>query len=80
MQLSSTTEIARADQQARRRRASSQLISQGFMHIVLLAMSLLALAPFVWSIFASFKPFKELVSSQDLLPHTWTPEEGQDKP
>ena len=42
------------------------------MHVVLLAMAVLALAPFVWSIFASFKPFKELVSSQDLLPHTWT--------
>ena len=42
------------------------------MHVVLLAISFLALAPFIWSIFASFKPFKELVSSQDLLPHTWT--------
>src|SRR6476659_6587695 len=70
MHLSSTTEGARADRRASGRRASGQFISQGLMHVVLLAM--VALAPFVWSIFASFKPFKELVSSQNLLPHTWT--------
>jgi len=72
MHLSSTTEVARADRRASGRRASGQFISQGLMHVVLLAMAVLALAPFVWSIFASFKPFKELVSSQNLLPHTWT--------
>jgi multiple sugar transport system permease protein len=72
MQLSSTTEVARADRRARGRRASSQVISQGVMHIVLLTVAFLSLAPFIWSIFASFKPFKELVSTQDLLPHTWT--------
>ncbi|MEO7911644.1 MAG: carbohydrate ABC transporter permease [Roseiflexaceae bacterium] len=72
MQLSSTTEVARADRRASRRRVSGQRISQGVMHVVLLAMAFLALAPFIWSIFASFKPFKELVSTQDLLPHTWT--------
>ena len=72
MHISSTTDIARADLRASGRRASGQFISQGFMHIVLLALAFLALAPFIWSIFASFKPFKELVSSQDLLPHTWT--------
>jgi multiple sugar transport system permease protein len=72
MQLSSTTEISRADRRASGRRASGRFISQGLMHVVLLAMAFLALAPFIWSIFASFKPFKELVSSQDLLPHTWT--------
>jgi len=72
MHLSNTTEVARADRRASGRRASGQFISQGLMHVVLLAMVVLALAPFVWSIFASFKPFKELVSSQNLLPHTWT--------
>ena len=72
MHLSNTTEGARADRRASGRRASGQFISQGLMHVVLLAMAVLALAPFVWSIFASFKPFKELVSSQNLLPHTWT--------
>src|SRR3954469_10650850 len=72
MQLSSTTEISRADRRASGRRASGRFISQGLMHVVLFAMAFLALAPFIWSIFASFKPFKELVSSQDLLPHTWT--------
>jgi multiple sugar transport system permease protein len=72
MHLSSTTDVARADRRARGRRASGRLISQGLMHMVLVALAFLSLAPFVWSIFASFKPFKELVSSRDLLPHTWT--------
>jgi len=57
--LSSTTEGARADRRASGRRASGQFISQGLMHVVLLAMAVLALAPFVWSIFASFKLFKD---------------------
>ena len=72
MHLSNTTEVARADRRASGRRASGQFISQGLMHVVLLAMAVLALAPFVWSIFASFKLYKELVSSRNLLPHTWT--------
>lgn len=41
-------------------------------HSILLVASLLALAPFVWSIFGSFKRFKELVESSDLLPRIWT--------
>lgn len=35
-------------------------------------MSVLAIFPFVWMVAASFKTFKELVSSKDLLPHLWT--------
>lgn len=35
-------------------------------------MSVLSIAPFMWMVFASFKSFKELVSSSDLLPHVWT--------
>jgi multiple sugar transport system permease protein len=41
-------------------------------HLVLLLACFVAVAPFVWSFFGSFKPFKELVSSGDLLPHEWT--------
>jgi multiple sugar transport system permease protein len=41
-------------------------------HLLLLAMAVLSIAPFVWMIFASFKSFKELVTSGDLLPHVWT--------
>lgn len=51
---------------------SSRMITQGLMHFVLIVMSILSLAPFIWSFFGSFKPFKELVSSQALLPQTWT--------
>lgn len=41
-------------------------------HALLLIACFLAIAPFVWSFFGSFKPFKELISSPDLLPRTWT--------
>jgi multiple sugar transport system permease protein len=41
-------------------------------HVVLLFACFVAIAPFVWSFFGSFKPFKELISSPDLLPRTWT--------
>jgi multiple sugar transport system permease protein len=47
-------------------------MSQGMLHAVLIVMSVVAIFPFVWMTFASFKPFKELVESKDLLPHTWT--------
>ncbi len=41
-------------------------------HAVLLFACFVAVAPFVWSLFGSFKPFKELISSADLIPRTWT--------
>jgi multiple sugar transport system permease protein len=48
------------------------LFSQGLVHAILIAMSVIAIFPFVWMTFASFKPFKELVESKTLLPQTWT--------
>jgi hypothetical protein len=39
MHLLSTTEVARADRRASGRRASGQFISQGLMHVVLLALA-----------------------------------------
>src|SRR4249919_3346474 len=41
-------------------------------HIILFIACFLAVAPLVWSFFGSFKPFKELISSKDVLPHVWT--------
>jgi multiple sugar transport system permease protein len=41
-------------------------------HVVLFIACFLAVAPFIWSFFGSFKPFKELISSKDVLPHVWT--------
>jgi multiple sugar transport system permease protein len=41
-------------------------------HVVLFVACFLAVAPFIWSFFGSFKPFKELISSKDILPHVWT--------
>ena len=41
-------------------------------HTVLIGMSMLAIFPFIWMILASFKTFKDLVSSTQLLPQVWT--------
>jgi multiple sugar transport system permease protein len=41
-------------------------------HAVLIVATFVAVAPLVWCIFASFKPFKEVMESGTLLPHTWT--------
>ena len=38
-------------------------LRQGILHVFLGFMALVALFPFVWMVFASFKPFKELVQS-----------------
>ena len=47
-------------------------LRQGALHLFLIFMAVVALFPFVWMVFASFKPFKELVQSKALLPTTWT--------
>lgn len=55
-----------------RRPQPSRMFGQGVLHVILIAIAVASLTPFVWSVFASFKPFRELISSRDLLPHTWT--------
>lgn len=57
---------------ARRRPPRRISISQGLIHVFLLIMVVVAIFPFIWMIFASLKPFKELVESRALLPETWT--------
>jgi ABC-type glycerol-3-phosphate transport system permease component len=42
------------------------------VHLILIIVALVAVLPMIWCVFASFKYFRELVSSPDLLPHTWT--------
>ncbi len=39
------------------------------LHVILIIFAFLAVLPLVWCIFASFKSFKELLTSTDLLPH-----------
>ena len=41
-------------------------------HVILLFMALLSVFPFIWMTFASFKTFKDLVSSTQMLPEVWT--------
>lgn len=57
---------------ARSRPVARLHIDQWILHALLLMMVVIAIFPFVWMVFASLKPFKELVESRDLLPHTWT--------
>ncbi len=42
------------------------------MGLVLIVGVLIAIAPLVWSLFGSLKPFHELMQSRDFLPHQWT--------
>jgi multiple sugar transport system permease protein len=56
-----------AKRQARRLEKDQLLV-----HAVLIIAALVAVSPLVWCIFASFKPFKEVMESGTLLPHTWT--------
>lgn len=56
----------------KRRRPTRIYVSQGVIHAFLIGMAVVAIFPFIWMIFASLKPFKELVESKDLLPQTWT--------
>ena len=48
------------------------VLSQGSIHILLLFLAIIAVLPLFWSIFASFKSYKELVTSRDFFPHVWT--------
>lgn len=48
------------------------VLGQALMHLLLLAFSVAAVVPFLWMAFGSLKPYKELTTSMDLLPHEWT--------
>jgi multiple sugar transport system permease protein len=66
---------AEAKHAARRKRTldrAKKVAGQLVPHTILIILSLGAVLPFIWMLFASFKPFKELVNSLDLLPHVWT--------
>lgn len=54
------------------RERAERLTGRAIPHLVLLIACFLSVAPFIWSFFGSLKPFRELVSSKDLLPHVWT--------
>src|SRR5262245_64881688 len=47
-------------------------LNPAVLHVVLLVFAFLAIAPFVWMLFASFKKYRELVTSPDILPRVWT--------
>jgi multiple sugar transport system permease protein len=57
---------------ARHRRPLRARLGQTVLHVVLIVMCAISVIPFIWTVFASFKPYKELMNSTDFLPHTWT--------
>jgi multiple sugar transport system permease protein len=52
--------------------ALARPLNQGALQVVMLVFSFVGVSPFVWMVFASFKKYRELVTSPDLLPHVWT--------
>lgn len=56
----------------RAREQVARWILRAVPHMILLVACYVAVAPFVWSLLGSFKPFRELVSSSELLPQVWT--------
>ncbi len=57
---------------ARKRTSIQSSLAQGLMHALLLLLCVLAIVPFLWSFFASFKIFRELNTSTDFFPKVWT--------
>ena len=45
---------------------------QAALYLVLIVGVLLALFPLVWALFGSFKAYRDLMESHDLLPRRWT--------
>jgi multiple sugar transport system permease protein len=56
----------------RRRRGLRLPWRQAVLHAMLVVTSFVAVGPLVWCVFASFKRFKDLMTSLSLLPQVWT--------
>jgi len=56
----------------RRRFIVQDVVGQVFIHAALIFLLLAALVPLGWMVFASFKTYKELVTSKNMLPIVWT--------
>lgn len=67
-----TTGVPAVSALAGRKRRRPVRWNQIALHVILVIFAFLAVAPLVWCVFASFKSFKELLTSTDLLPHVWT--------
>lgn len=48
------------------------LAGKAIIYLALSALSLLAFFPFLWALFASFKGYREMMTSLNLLPRIWT--------
>jgi multiple sugar transport system permease protein len=66
------TSVTMIDHRTGLRWLSGKAVGQITTHLILLIVVVLSIGPFVWLVFGSFKPYRELVSSRALLPHTWT--------
>jgi ABC-type glycerol-3-phosphate transport system permease component len=77
MLLNDTTSVpvhasgSRSAAQSSRHRRRLRL-SQPLIHVVLIAMVVLALLPFVWMVLGSFKTYPDLINRPSRLPSPWT--------
>lgn len=67
-----TLSLSGTKAQARGVASLSRTLNQAVLHVILIFFSVIAFVPFIWMVFGSFKHYKELVQSTDLLPHVWT--------
>jgi multiple sugar transport system permease protein len=58
--------------QRQRGRPIGRVIGEAMPHIILIVLCCIAVGPFLWMITASFKGYKELVSSGRFFPEVWT--------
>ncbi len=65
-------ETTRSDAQVKLPWLTKASFGQLATHAVLTFASLLAIVPFVWMFFSSFKTFKDLVSNPGMMPTVWT--------
>ena len=65
-------EVSRNRSWFKLRGPNRRFLGQTLLHAPLLIASVLSLMPFIWMVFASLKPYTELVRSERLLPQTWT--------
>lgn len=56
----------------RRRRSRGDIAMSVIGHLVLIAISLYAIAPLLWAMSSAFKPDREILSTLSLLPEHWT--------
>ncbi|MHB0857215.1 MAG: carbohydrate ABC transporter permease [Anaerolineae bacterium] len=65
-------EVAARPRPVKRALLNYRVVSQAALHIILTLIALSCFVPFIWLVTASFKTYRELVSSRAIFPKEWT--------